>query len=310
MFPTSLRTHSGGLPTGDDAGRQVRLGGWVHRRRDLGGLVFIDLRDRYGLVQLSFDPAYTPKDVIERAAGCGVETVVLVSGTWSGGPMLRAMRHGLPGSGSPGQCAPGRRAGSDTGHSGRAEGKRRAPPRRSCVSSTGCSVFAPSFRASHPAPVAVRSPHAWSRVFEIETPILTKPTPEGARDTCAVRVHPAILRAAAITPDLQTAAHGGGVRRYFQIARCFRDEDLRRSPAGVHRSISASFVTQEDVLSVVESVLVALWDEAGHIPRPFPGWRGARRWSGSASTSPTSAGRIRDPGPHHHRGNRRGAFSA
>ena len=81
MFPTSLRTHSGGLLTGDDAGRQVRLGGWVHRRRDLGGLVFIDLRDRYGLVQLSFDPAYTPKDVIERAAGCGVETVVPVSGT-------------------------------------------------------------------------------------------------------------------------------------------------------------------------------------------------------------------------------------
>src|SRR5687768_5189312 len=81
MFPTSLRTHSGGLLTRDDAGRQVRLGGWVHRRRDLGGLVFIDLRDRNGLVQLSCDPAYTPRDVLERAAGCGVETVILATGT-------------------------------------------------------------------------------------------------------------------------------------------------------------------------------------------------------------------------------------
>src|SRR5438876_2900285 len=81
MLATSLRTDSGGLLTGADVGRQVRLGGWVHRRRDLGGLVFIDLRDRNGLVQLSFDPRFTPPDVLERAAGCGVETVVLASGT-------------------------------------------------------------------------------------------------------------------------------------------------------------------------------------------------------------------------------------
>ncbi|HEV8611934.1 MAG TPA: OB-fold nucleic acid binding domain-containing protein, partial [Gemmatimonadales bacterium] len=81
MLATSLRTHSGGLLTRADVGRTVRLGGWVHRRRDLGGLVFLDLRDRHGLVQLSFDPQVTPTEVIARAAACGVESVVLAAGT-------------------------------------------------------------------------------------------------------------------------------------------------------------------------------------------------------------------------------------
>src|SRR5512134_1096450 len=77
---TALRTHRCGELTRDHVGESVRLGGWVHRRRDLGGLVFIDLRDRAGIVQLSCDPAWTPPDVMERAAGLGAETVVLVTG--------------------------------------------------------------------------------------------------------------------------------------------------------------------------------------------------------------------------------------
>src|SRR6476661_393432 len=78
---TALRTHRAGALTRSEVGQQVRLGGWVHRRRDLGGLVFIDLRDRAGLVQLSCNPAWTPSDVMERAASLGAETVVLVTGT-------------------------------------------------------------------------------------------------------------------------------------------------------------------------------------------------------------------------------------
>jgi len=78
---TALRTHRGGELTRAHVGQQVRLGGWVHRRRDLGGLVFLDLRDRAGLIQLSCNPAWTPAGVMERAAGLGAETVVLVSGT-------------------------------------------------------------------------------------------------------------------------------------------------------------------------------------------------------------------------------------
>src|SRR4051794_41598150 len=81
MGATALRTHRGGSLTREQVGQQVRLGGWVHRRRDLGGLIFVDLRDRAGLVQLSFNPEWTPTDVMERAAGLGAETVVLVTGT-------------------------------------------------------------------------------------------------------------------------------------------------------------------------------------------------------------------------------------
>jgi aspartyl-tRNA synthetase len=78
---TAFRTHFAGALTRADVGRDVRLGGWVHRRRDLGGLVFIDLRDRAGLVQLSCNPAWTPPEVMARAAGLGAETVVLARGT-------------------------------------------------------------------------------------------------------------------------------------------------------------------------------------------------------------------------------------
>ena len=81
MLTTSLRTHRAGGLTRADVGTVVRLGGWIHRRRDLGGIVFLDLRDIDGLVQLSCDPTWTPPEVLALAAGLGAETVVLVEGT-------------------------------------------------------------------------------------------------------------------------------------------------------------------------------------------------------------------------------------
>src|SRR5512138_1830765 len=81
MSATAFRTHRAGELTRAHVGETVRLGGWVHRRRDLGGLVFIDLRDRAGLVQLACNPAWTSPEVMERAAAAGTEAVILVSGT-------------------------------------------------------------------------------------------------------------------------------------------------------------------------------------------------------------------------------------
>src|SRR5512146_190406 len=81
MTATGLRTHRCGTLNRGHVGTVVRLGGWVHRRRDLGGLVFVDLRDRDGVVQLSCNPAWTPPDVMERAAGLGAETVILAAGS-------------------------------------------------------------------------------------------------------------------------------------------------------------------------------------------------------------------------------------
>src|SRR3989304_5629815 len=80
MVSTSLRTHHCGALTRAEIGSQVRLGGWIHRRRDLGGIVFLDLRDRDGLVQLACNPLWTPAAVLSLAASVGVESVVLVEG--------------------------------------------------------------------------------------------------------------------------------------------------------------------------------------------------------------------------------------
>ena len=77
---TTFRTHTCGSVRASDVGTDVRLGGWVHRKRDLGDLIFVDLRDRDGLVQVSFDPRYSPPDVMMHAAALGAETVVLVEG--------------------------------------------------------------------------------------------------------------------------------------------------------------------------------------------------------------------------------------
>ncbi len=83
-FATSLRTHLGGALRAADAGTTVTLGGWVHRARDLGGLVFLDLRDRDGLVQVSFNPDWASAEAIAAAAAVGVESAVLIEGKGKG----------------------------------------------------------------------------------------------------------------------------------------------------------------------------------------------------------------------------------
>jgi len=287
MFPTSLRTHSGGLLTRDDAGRQVRLGGWVHRRRDLGGLVFIDLRDRNGLVQLSFDPAHTPKDVLERAAGCGVETVVLATGTVvvrpnparDPGMTSRDVEVQVTGLEVVGPAA------TPVIPVGRKENEE-LPAEELRLKYRVLDLRRPELQANlilrHRLLQRARRTMAAQGFLEIETPILTKPTPEGARDYLVPsRVHPGEFYALPQSPQIyKQLLMVAGFDRYFQVARCFRDEDLRadRQPEFTQIDLEASFVSQDDVLAMVETVLVALWEEAGHtIPRPFPrlAWREA-----------------------------------
>jgi aspartyl-tRNA synthetase len=279
MHATSMRTHAAGRLSGADVGREVRLGGWVHRLRDLGGIVFIDLRDREGLVQLSLDPAFTPREVIARAQACGAETVIGVSGTVALRP-----------------------------NPARDEGMRsrdvEVHVRELVVLGPAVTPAIPVARKEHEELAAeelrlkhrvldLRRPELQANLIlrhrlaqrcrrtlselgflEIETPILTKPTPEGARDYIVPsRVHAGEFYALPQSPQIyKQLLMVAGFDRYFQIARCFRDEDLRadRQPEFTQIDLESSFVSQEDVLGFVEAVLVDLWDEAGHaIPRPF-----------------------------------------
>jgi aspartyl-tRNA synthetase len=287
MLATSLRSDSGGLLTGADVGRQVRLGGWVHRRRDLGGLVFIDLRDRYGLVQLSFDPRFTPAEVLALAAGCGVETVVLASGTVARRP-------------NPARDEAMTSREVEVQVTGLEVAGIAVTPAIPVARKDNEELAAEELRLKHRI-LDLRRPELQANLIlrhrllqrarrtltelgflEIETPILTKPTPEGARDYLVPsRMHPGEFYALPQSPQIyKQLLMVAGYDRYFQIARCFRDEDLRadRQPEFTQIDLEASFVGQEDVLGFVEAVLVALWEEAGHrIPRPFPrlAWREA-----------------------------------
>jgi len=279
-FSTATRSHLCGPLRLSDAGTSVRLGGWVHRRRNLGGIVFIDLRDRAGVVQVSFDPRYTDSAVVDAAASVGAESVVQVDG----------------------------------------DVVERPPDKRNADIETGAvEVRASSFRVASPAltpaiPVArgkgeqlpseeqrlrhryldLRRPEMQSNLIlrhrllqttrrylsereflEIETPILTKPTPEGARDYLVPsRVHAGEFYALPQSPQLyKQLLMVSGFDRYFQIARCFRDEDLRadRQPEFTQIDVEASFVEPEDIYEIAEGLIVALWLEAGrHVSMPFP----------------------------------------
>ncbi|HXE56766.1 MAG TPA: aspartate--tRNA ligase [Gemmatimonadales bacterium] len=284
---TALRTHYCGELTRDLVGTRVRLGGWVHRRRDLGGLVFIDLRDRTGLVQLSFDPQWTPRDVMARAAGLGVESVVVVEGAVALRPesardsamATREIEVHVTALDPVGPAATpaipvARKEGEDL------------PAEELRLRHRVLDLRRPELQRNlilrHRLLQRARRTLSDLGFLEIETPILTKPTPEGARDYLVPsRVHPGEFYALPQSPQIyKQLLMVAGFDRYFQIARCFRDEDLRadRQPEFTQIDIEASFVTQADVQGFVERVLVDLWAEAGEtVTAPFPqlAWREA-----------------------------------
>jgi aspartyl-tRNA synthetase len=285
MGATALRTHRGGSLTRNHVGQEVRLGGWVHRRRDLGGLVFVDLRDRAGLVQLSFNPEWTSTDVIERAAALGAETVVLVTGTVelrpepSRDPHLASREVEVHVTGlevvGPAQTPAIPVARKE---------KEELPAEELRLRHRVLDLRRPELHRNlilrHRLMQATRRFFDQHGFLEIETPILTKPTPEGARDYLVPsRVHPGEFFALPQSPQLyKQLLMVAGLDRYFQIARCFRDEDLRadRQPEFTQIDIEASFIGLEDVLAFGEGLVQTLWAEGGHQPAlPIPRMRHA-----------------------------------
>jgi len=277
---TRWRTHRCGELRAAHAGQRVRLGGWVHRRRDLGGLVFVDLRDRAGLVQVAFGPGWSPPEVLARAGGLGSETVVVVEGDVvarppdmrnselaTGDVEVHATRLEILGPAATPAIPVARAKGEEL------------PAEELRLKYRHLDLRRPEMQANlmlrHRLLQRARKTLSDLEFLEIETPILTKPTPEGARDYLVPsRLHAGEFYALPQSPQIyKQLLMVCGFDRYFQIARCFRDEDLRydRQPEFTQIDLEASFVGQEDVLGLVEAVLAALWDEGGHgIGRPFP----------------------------------------
>ena len=270
----------GGELTRAAVGERVRLGGWVHRRRDLGGLVFVDLRDRTGLVQLSLNPEWTPPDVMERAAALGAETVILAEGDVALRPepardpdlVSREVEVHVTGLEVVGPAQTpaipvARKENEDL------------PAEELRLKHRVLDLRRPELQRNlilrHRLLQRARRTLSELGFLEIETPILTKPTPEGARDYLVPsRMHGGEFYALPQSPQIyKQLLMVAGYDRYFQIARCFRDEDLRadRQPEFTQIDLEASFVTAQDVQEVVERVLVDLWAEGGvQVPTPFP----------------------------------------
>jgi aspartyl-tRNA synthetase len=269
---TALRSRMVGGLRAEDAGTVHHLAGWVHRRRDLGGLLFVDLRDRSGLVQASFGPDWTEAESLEKARRLGAEDVVRLEGEVAlrpeearnpelptGDVEFRVLRMDLL---NPAQtpAIPVHRGPEDELPAEELRLRHRHLDLRR-------RELQENLLLRHRLVLAVRNYFHRLGFLEVETPILTKPTPEGARDYLVPsRVHPGEFYALPQSPQIyKQILMAAGFDRYLQIARCFRDEDLRadRQPEFTQIDLEAAFVGPEDVLGWIEGLMVELAGVAG-----------------------------------------------
>lgn len=256
------RTHCGTVSAAQD-GEDVELYGWVHRRRDLGGLIFIDLRDRSGLVQVKFDPVHATAHA--TAGDLRLETVVHVSGI---------VRRRPPGTENK-ELATGdvEIEAADADILSRAQ-----PPPFSVNEDSQVEEqlrlkyryldlrrgrMTRNVELRHRMAKAIRDFLDGEGFLEIETPVLIRSTPEGARDYLVPsRLKPGHVYALAQSPQLyKQLLMVAGMDRYFQIVRCYRDEDQRadRQPEFTQLDLEMSFVGEDDVLDVIERCFAHVW---------------------------------------------------
>jgi aspartyl-tRNA synthetase len=272
------RTHRGGDLRPEDAGKRARLMGWAHRVRDHGGVLFLDLRDRYGITQVVFRPENLNAKTMENAREIGSEFVLLVEGTVlrrpkgsenlelpTGGIELEADGLAILNTSKtpPFPLDEEGSASEDLRLRYRYLDLRREPLKRNIV-----------FR--HNLARSVREYLSDQDFLEIETPLLVKPTPEGARDyVVPSRLQPGKFYALPHSPQLyKQILLVSGFDRYYQIAKCLRDEDLRsdRQPEFTQIDLEMSFVSEDDVFGVVEGMLESVFrrDMNRTLGIPFP----------------------------------------
>ena len=257
-----MRSHYCGNINSSDIGSDIEISGWVHKRRDHGGVIFLDIRDLHGIVQVVFNPDL--KEIFEIADSCRSEYVVNINGK---------VKKRIEGAINPKMST------------GEIE-----------IEATSLTIFSSAVTPQFPLDdyqdvnedirlkyrfLDLRRPDVNQRLVqrskitseirsilekhnfhEIETPILTKATPEGARDYLVPsRVHPGEFFALPQSPQLfKQLLMIGGLDRYYQIAKCFRDEDLRadRQPEFTQVDIEASFITNEDIFEIAEDLVTTL----------------------------------------------------
>jgi len=271
------RTHSCGQLNKADIGRTVTLMGWAQYRRDHGGLIFIDLRDRAGLTQVVFSPEEAPQ-AHDKAHDLRVEYVLAVTG------LVRARPEGM--------VNPNMATGEiEVVVSEFKLLNTAATPAFPIEDRTDAAEslrlkyryldlrrpkLAANFLARHKAAMSVRRYLDGLGFLEVETPILTKSTPEGARDFLVPsRVNQGAFYALPQSPQLfKQMLMMSGMDRYYQIVRCFRDEDLRadRQPEFTQIDIEMSFVDEAQVMEMAEGMVMGIFrDAAGvELPSPFP----------------------------------------
>ena len=257
-----MRSHYCGNINSSDIGSDIEISGWVHKRRDHGGVIFLDIRDLHGIVQVVFNPDL--KEIFDTADSCRSEYVVNINGK---------VRKRIEGAINPKMST------------GEIE-----------IEATSLTIFSSAMTPQFPLDdyqdvnedirlkyrfLDLRRPDVNQRLVqrskitseirsilekhnfhEIETPILTKATPEGARDYLVPsRVHPGEFFALPQSPQLfKQLLMIGGLDRYYQIAKCFRDEDLRadRQPEFTQVDIEASFISNEDIFEIAEDLVTTL----------------------------------------------------
>ena len=283
-----LRSHAAGSLRASDAGARVTLAGWVARRRDHGGVIFIDLRDATGVAQVVFRDA----GVLEQAHRLRSEFCVAVEGVVeirpegnanseipTGDIEVNATALTVLGESAPLPFQLDEQAGEEA----------RLRHRYLDLRRDGGPGDALRLRSKVNA--AARAVLAGHDFVEIETPTLTRSTPEGARDFLVpARLQPGSFYALPQSPQLfKQLLMVAGMERYYQIARCYRDEDFRadRQPEFTQLDVEMSFVDADDVIAVAEEVLAALWAQIGYdLPRPIPRMAYAEAMSRYGSDKP------------------------
>ncbi|MBF6621514.1 MAG: aspartate--tRNA ligase, partial [Patulibacter sp.] len=277
VAPNRYRSTWAGLVDDGQVGQTLRVAGWVHRRRDHGGLIFVDLRDRSGLLQVVFDPDTCGPEAFAAAERLRPEHVLSVSGALTG----RGAEHVNP------KMATG------------------TVELRARELDVLAEAETPAFAVDEDGPVdellrlkqrvidlrrertkdaillrsrivrAIREAMDEEGFLDIETPYLTRSTPEGARDFLVPsRLQPGTFYALPQSPQLfKQLFMVAGFERYYQVVRCFRDEDLRadRQPEFTQLDAELSFVDQDDVMGTFERVMAKAF-EAGGLDVGAPAW--------------------------------------